>query len=70
MKTINNLTIGDIVQVDGELSRVAECVHGNLYYAYIGHYNDKDINRYITQEEIDTAISVNNSNVNNILCCG
>ena len=35
--TIAEMTEGQIVQGQAGYSRVKKCVHGNLYYAYMGH---------------------------------
>ncbi|MBA7524719.1 hypothetical protein ES705_16861 [subsurface metagenome] len=67
---MENLEIGTLVK-DGnapEYARVKECVHGNLYYAYLG---GRDTLLGYSETEIDEAVIVEDWNEDKISeCCG
>lgn len=52
--TIDRLNVGDIVTNGDEYATVTYCIHGRLYYAYLGSVNECDL----SDEEIESAILV------------
>ncbi len=57
IKVISDLTEGDVVvgANSGDYSMVKECVHGNMYYAFIGaNDEDVDLNDIITVSDDDS----------------
>ena len=44
------MKIGNLVYCDGEYAVTKECIHGNLYYAYIGSEDDAIKQDYKTKE--------------------
>lgn len=68
IKTIEDLEVGDYVIGRKGISRVAECIHGNLYYAYQGE--DREDAERMHVDLPDDLIEVSDDDVNHLADCG
>jgi len=62
--TISEMTEGQIVQGQNGYSRVKTCVHGNLYYAYMG----QDMMDAGVSDADDVAL-VSDDDTHELECC-
>lgn len=66
---INELELGTLVTNGSEYAKVKECVHGNLYYAYIGTADEAG--QSYEDDEIAEAVEVSDWDYVSVEeCCG
>ena len=69
MKKINELEIGTLVTDGSDYAKVKACVHGNLFYAFIGSASDAE--QTYSEDKINSAVEVSDwDEVSVEECCG
>ena len=67
---IKTLEIGTLVKHGPEYAKVTECVHGTLYYSYLGGF-DTLLRLDFSEVEIDAAVTVSDWDEDKVSeCCG